>query len=59
MDEYGNVLKAPTSLGATARLHRPFKFGTKAAWIVGETSVAKLVLYTLDADLNLVRHEVR
>ena len=60
--EYGNVLKAPAQISTTARLHRqdcPFKFGTKAAWVIGETSVAKLVLYTLDTDLNLARHEIR
>ena len=61
LDEYGNVLKAPASIG-TARLHRqdnPVQFGDKAAWIIGESSPAKLVLYTLDANLILVRHEIR
>ena len=62
IDEYGNVLRAPAQISTTARLHRqdsPFRFGTKAAWIIGETAVAKLVLYTLDANLILVRHEIR
>ena len=62
IDEYGLVLRTPAQISTTARLHRqdsPFRFGTKAAWVVGETTVAKLVLYTLDASLSLVRHEIR
>mgnify|MGYP003383744442 CR=1 FL=1 len=62
IDEYGNVLKAPRSIGAGVRLHRqdsPIRFGSKAAWIIGEASVPKLVLYTLDADLLLTRVEIR
>ena len=58
IDEYGNVVKAPRSIGTTVRLHRqdsPVRFGTKAAWAVGESTPAKLVLYTLDADLALTR----
>ena len=62
LGEYGNILKAPQQISTTARMHRqdsPVRFGNKAAWITGGSSPAKLVLYTLDADLNLVRHEIR
>ena len=58
IDEYGNVVKAPRSIGSTVRLHRqdsPVRFGTKAAWTVGESGPAKLVFYTLDAELVLKR----
>ena len=60
-DEYGNILKVPTSLGTTARLHRqdsPIQFGNKAAWVVGESTGPRLVLYTVDANLVLSRHQI-
>ena len=56
--EYGNILKAPMQISTTARMHRqdsPVRLGSKAAWITGESSPAKLVLHTLDADLALTR----
>ena len=58
VDEYGIVIKAPVQISTSARLHRqdsPVTLGGKAAWIVGESSPAKLVLYTLNADLVLTR----
>jgi hypothetical protein len=58
LDEYGGVLKAPRSIGSTVRLHRqdsPVRLGSKAAWIVGESSPSRLVLHTLDAELVLTR----
>ena len=61
LDEYGNILKAPASLGTTARLHRqdsPIRFGNKAAWVVGESAGPRLVLYTLDAGLVLNRIQI-
>ena len=60
VDEYGNILEEATSLGEP-RLHRgdgAFALGEKAAWVVGERDVPQLVLYTVDGDLTLERHEI-
>ncbi len=58
IDEYGNILKAPAQISTSARMHRqdsPVRLGSKAAWVIGESSPAKLVLFTLDAELALSR----
>ena len=62
IDEYGHLLRGPSSIGPGVRLHRQdsaIQLGSKAAWVVGEATVPKLVLYTLDADLKLTRFEIK
>jgi hypothetical protein len=61
VDEYGHILSPATSLGNSARLHRgddAFALGDKAAWVVGEADVPRLVLYTVDENLSLEVFEI-
>jgi hypothetical protein len=61
VDEYGNTLVEKKSLGS-ARLQRgdsAVALAGKAAWVVGEKEIPQLVLYLLDAQLELERHEIQ
>ncbi|TPV95403.1 MAG: hypothetical protein B7733_10405 [Myxococcales bacterium FL481] len=61
VDEYGNVQTEKADLGP-ARLNRGddlVRLGDRAAWVVGEADAPQLVLYTLDEQLELARHEIK
>jgi hypothetical protein len=60
LDEYGHVLTPAARLG-DARLYRgddAISLGDRAAWVVGASSPPRLVLHTVDADLQLETTEL-
>ena len=60
VDEWGHTITAAQSLGV-ARLYRgddAISLGDRAAWVVGDASVPQLVLYTVDASLDLARFDL-
>jgi hypothetical protein len=60
LDEHGNVLTPATALGE-GRLYRAdplVSLGDRAAWVIGDSSVPQLVLFTVDAALTLSRFDL-
>ncbi|HMS42092.1 MAG TPA: hypothetical protein PKE69_17805 [Pyrinomonadaceae bacterium] len=56
IDQNGNVLKAATKISDTLRLMRgdePVNLKGKAAFFAGDVLTGKMMLYTIDSDLNL------
>lgn len=56
IDQNGNVLKAETKISDTLRLMRgdePVNLKGKAAFFAGDVLSGKMMLYTIDGDLNL------
>lgn len=56
IDQNGNVLKAATKISDTLRLVRgdePVNLKGKAAFFAGDVLTGKMMLYTIDGDLNL------
>ena len=57
IDKDGNTLKNEKLISQTARIHRgddPLQVNGKAAWVTGDMVQNKLVLHTVDKDLNYV-----
>jgi hypothetical protein len=62
IDGDGNVLKPPVQMAGAPRITRgdpAFLFQGKCAWITGDAVEKKLLLYTVDADLNSAVTDLR